>query len=272
MTACRAFGDAARDRGLHLGDGVFETVLVADGRACLLDRHLRRLATSCAALGIAPPLRLAACVEESLEPLWTEERRPRRAALRITVTRGPWTGLGAPAVDHGARDAGLYILVRALPDIGDAALDAVVVGAPRLDPADPLAGHKTLSRMAHVEARRRAVAGGADIALLRTIEGDVAEADAANLFVVVRGAVVTPPLDRGILPGITRARVLDALDEAGTPATERVVTDADLAAAEEAFVTSSLGGVVPLRSVGPRLLATSGLRTSAIARAVPAAG
>jgi branched-subunit amino acid aminotransferase/4-amino-4-deoxychorismate lyase len=139
-----------------------------------------------------------------------------------------------------------------------APVSALVVYAPRIDRLDPLAGHKILSAMPRVHARRTAMDAGADVALLATTESDVCTADAANLFVVVGGQAVTSPLDRGVLPGITRRRVLDALAAAGEPGDERPIDPAVLARADEAFLTSSLDGVRPLRSVDGRELAAPG--------------
>lgn len=268
MTVVRAFGDVRGDRGLFLGDGLFETLLVAGGAPCLLDEHVARLLASCDALGVRRPFDLAAGVREAAGDLWTEEGRPERAALRIVVTRGEWHGL-APDPAHVPT---VVLALRALPASPPRPMDAVVLDAPRIDPRSPLAGHKTLSWMAFAEARRRAIAAGAQTALLRTVDGDIAEADAANVFAVVDGEVVTPPLSRGVLPGITRGRVLAALRAAGRPFAERPLRDEDLAAAAEAFLTSSLRGVVALRRIDARPIAAPGPVAAALAHAVPAEG
>lgn len=248
MTSSRGWSDAAADRGLHLGDGLFETVVVAGGRPLDLELHLERMRRSGRVLDVAVPAALEAFVAEAVPALWTREGRPARAALRISVTRGPWDGLDPPP----ASAPGVYLAVRALPDAAPAPAAAIVLDRPRIDPSDPLAGHKTLSWMGHVEARRRARGAGADLALLRTLDGDVAEADAGNLFVVAGGVLLTPPLDRGVLPGIRRAQVLDRWRRAGRRAQERRIGDADLAAGDEVLVTSSLGGVRPVHRVGDR--------------------
>jgi branched-chain amino acid aminotransferase len=247
----------AGDRGLLLGDGLFETVLVVDGIARHLDRHLARLAASAAALRLPLPESLASTVAGTLGEMVAREGRPRRGALRITVTRGSGRGLtpsgGLP---------GLVLGFGALPVCGRDEIAqpaaARIVAAPRIDPRDPLAGHKVLSYMPRVHARREAIERGADVALLTTVDGDVCEADAANLFVVVGGEVVTPPLDRGVLPGITRARCIDALARAGRPSLERPISVGELARADEVFLTSSLDGVRPVSSVDGHGLAAPG--------------
>jgi len=256
---------AADDRGLLLGDGLFETILVEDGRAALLARHVARMTTSAARLGFATPSSLEETVAAALVELHAADGRPRRAALRVTLSRGRGRGL-TPRPGPSL----LTCTFDALPDVERGApaspVAGVIVATPRIDPLDPLAGHKTLSSMARVEARRAAVAASADVALLATIDGDVAEADAANLFVVLYGELVTPPLDRGVLPGITRARCLEA-----ERCAERRVSPEELMRASEAFLTSSLDGVRPLASVNGRAFASPGPAALRLARRLAAA-
>jgi branched-chain amino acid aminotransferase len=252
------------DRGLLLGDGLFETALVLDGVAPILPRHLARLGASATKLGIRLPAALGAEIGRALPELFAAEGRPNRAALRITVTRGRGRGLAAPS-GPGA----LVVSLSALPEMPRGApappVSAVVLDGPRVDPLDPLAGHKTLSAMPRVHARRLAVERGADVALLATVDGDVCEADAANLLLVVDSTVVTAPLDRGVLPGITRARCLDALQRGAMPAQERVLTARDLLSCGEAFLTSSLDGVRPLSELDGRPLQAPGRVATALA-------
>jgi branched-chain amino acid aminotransferase len=262
----RADGDVplADDRGLLLGDGLFETILVRGGAAPLLGRHLARLTASAAALRVPLPPSLAETVAAALGGLFESERRPARAVLRVTVTRGRGRGLTPPG-----GPAGLVLTLGALPDVADAAaLAARIVAWPRVDPRDPLAGHQVLSSMPRVQARLAAIAAGADVALVTTVDGDVCEADAANVFAVIDGVVVTPSLDRGVLPGITRARCIEALARDGRPAVERRVTSLELARADEAFLTSSLDGVRPLREIDARPLAAPGPVALWLARCV----
>ena len=240
----------ALDRGLLLGDGLFETVLVAGGAAPLLQRHLRRMRRSAAELVLELPAGLEERVAEAVAPLFSREGRPARAALRICATGGAGRGLSRPS----GGDPELWITLSAVADPGPEgcapAARAVLLDSPRVDPGHPLSGHKTLSAMHWVLARRFAEEAGADLGLLRTVDGDVCEADSANLFAVLGDEVVTPPLDRGILPGITRERCLAALRDDGRPASERTVSPEDLRGAAEIFVTSSVDGVRPVLSLG----------------------
>jgi branched-subunit amino acid aminotransferase/4-amino-4-deoxychorismate lyase len=122
--------------------------------------------------------------------------------------------------------------------------------------------------MPRVHARRTANEAGADIALLTTVDGDVCEADAANVFAVIDGAVVTPSLDRGVLPGITRARCIEALVREGCAARERRVEPGELERASEWFLTSSLDGIRPLRAIGERTFVVPGPVASRLARCI----
>jgi branched-subunit amino acid aminotransferase/4-amino-4-deoxychorismate lyase len=258
----------ADDRGLLLGDGLFETVLVRGGSAPLLPRHLARLAASAASLRFPLPDSLAETVARALPALLDAERRPARAALRITVTRGRGRGLSPPGGQPG-----LVLTLAALPDAADTApLRARTVAWPKVDPRDPLAAHKVVSAMPRVQARLAAVAAGADVALVATVDGDVCEADAANVFVVVDGTPVTPGLDRGVLPGITRGRCLEALAAAGRPCGERRLTREETARAEEAFLTSSLDGVRALGEIDGRPLPAPGPVAAWLARCVVPGG
>jgi len=251
------------DRALLLGDGLFETVLVGTGRAVRLRAHLDRLARSAARFAIPLPPDLAATLAAAVPALWHRDGRPARGALRVTVSRGAGRGLAVPP---GA--PGLVVSFAALPDAPAPAAAAVVLDAPRVDPRDPLAGHKVVSAMHRVEARRAANAAGADVALLVTTDGDVCEADAANVFAVLGGVAVTPPLDRGVLPGITRRACLDALTRAGRSCAEQRLSRDEIAAASELFLTSSLGGVRPLRRVGATTVPAPGPMAQWLARCI----
>jgi len=244
-----AVGLDIHDRGLLLGDGLFETLLLVDGRPVLLEEHLERLLASAAALGFDLPDGFVPGLDEGLEAVFEAVADDgaawgRTASLRITLTRGPGPrGLVPPTT---VQPTLLLQAAPADPDAG-ALARAAIIDVPRIDPLDPLAGHKTTSALRWVLARRAARKRGADVALLHTTGGDVAEADAANLFVVIADAVMTPPLSRGVLPGTTRAWAIATLRAAHRVVIERPVEAAELLSAGEVFLTSSLLGV---RSLG----------------------
>ena len=257
----------SRDRGLLLGDGLFETVLVRRGSPVLLSEHLDRMRRSAAALSFPLLPALEERLGKALEGLLaaTDELRPTQLmAFRVTLTRGSGPrGLSPPETPGPSLIAQLDPYDQAAVSVETAA----IIEALRIDPLDPIASHKTTSALRWVFARRAAREAGADVAILRTIDGDLAEADFANLFAVVDGRVVTPPLDRGVLPGVTRAFVLHRLSEEGRPGDERPLHSTDLARASEVFLTSSLTGVRSLRRIDGKPFS----ETSPVADALAAA-
>lgn len=215
------------DRGFLYGDGVFEVLRTFAGAPVDLGAHLDRLYAAAGELQLAVPSRA------DLET-WVRRMSPDSGdhRIRIVVTRGPG-GLG---IRFAALPAGrTIIIVEPLPPQPAEVALAVVDW--------PLARHrarKTLSFLDHLIARELAAAAGADDAIRLDADGNVGECGTANIFAVVGTMVVTPPL-AGILPGITRARVL-----ALAPAVERTLSLPELRAADEIFITSSLRGVVPV--------------------------
>ena len=240
----------AADRGLLLGDGLFETLLVVNRSPVLRDEHVERLLASAAALRFSLPAGFLDDLDTALDA--TLAALPQTvASLRITLTRG----VGPRGLEPPPDGIPTLLLQAALFDPSAVVTaGAAILDAPRIDPLDPLAGHKSTSALRWVLARMRAQARGADVALLRTVAGDMAEADFANLFLVAGDKVVTPPLSRGVLPGVTRAWAIDALRADARLLIERPCEADELLGAAEVFLTSSLIGVRPLRSIDGRSL------------------
>jgi branched-chain amino acid aminotransferase len=242
------------DRGFLFGDGVFEVLRTWDEIAVDLDAHLTRLFASARALGIKSLAqdRVAHAVELTLSNSGPGEHR-----IRIVLTRGPGALLARPDALGPGRT---IVIVEPLP-AQPAELSLAVVDWPL--PRRSAAGHKTLAYLDHILARELAVHAGADEAVRLGADGDVVECATSNLFIVAAGSVATPPVDVGILPGVTRARVLTACGQAGIFAVERRITPAELRAADEVFVTSAVRGVVPVTRLDGEARAT-GLVTARI--------
>ena len=176
------------------------------------------------------------------------------ASLRITVSRGAWASRGLlPPRDQHLQAT---IVIQAWPVIPPPAdhLErglALVASSVRRDPANPIVSLKTTSRADYVFARLEARRAGADDALFLTISGHLSEATTANLF-LVRGAgdgaieLATPSLDCAILPGTTRSWLLRWASVAGLRPVEAWLLPEDLATADEAFMCSSVAGVLPV--------------------------
>jgi branched-subunit amino acid aminotransferase/4-amino-4-deoxychorismate lyase len=240
---------SAFDRGFQLGDGAFETLRARGGRVTELQRHLARLRHSTDGLGINLPADAELAITAGIEELLAAEGHAGPdgdAALRITVSRGniPARGL-IPAGEEVLPTVVIQAWPVMLPAPGhlDAGL-AIVASKVRRDPTNPLAALKTTSRADYVYARLEARQAGADDALFLTIDGHLSEATTANLFLVRDAELATPSLDCAILPGTTRDWLLAWAPSVGLRPCEERLTPTDLAGADEAFLSSSVAGIL----------------------------
>ena len=229
---------AYNDHGLTVGDGVFETIKAYDGVPFAVRRHLERLETSARGLGLDPPAGLRAAVEEVCRA-----NAIRDAAIRITVTGGPGP-LGS-----GRGDEGQTVIVATAPlTAWPESVDVATMPWPRNE-RGATAGLKTTSYAENVVALARARAAGASEAIFANTVGNLCEGTGTNVFLVVDGTMVTPPLSAGCLAGVTRALLV----ELGV-AEERDVPLSALADADEAFLSSTTREVQPIHAVDGRSL------------------
>lgn len=190
----------ADDRGAHLGDGLFETILWRDGKAVRLERHLERLANSAQALGLACPS-LARVHETMAELARTNHLSGERAAINLSLR-----ARGSRGLNRTSDDASLMLRIAPAPaDTTTLTLAAVSI---RRNETAPSTRHKTLSYIDQIEARREAHARGADEAAQLGARGAWACAAAGNLIFVIDGEALTPRIDDGALPGTVRAELL----------------------------------------------------------------
>jgi len=242
------------DRGLLLGDGLFETLRAYGGVVFRLDAHLARLAAGAAALAIKLPLPAAALAEAVAATL--RANRLADARLRITLTRGPGPrGLAPPPEPRPT------LLIAAAPYDGDGdsgAARACLAGAPRNEHS-PSATLKTLGYLDNVLAAAEARARGCDEAILRNTAGRLAGGARGNLFVVMGGVLLTPPPREGALPGIARATAIELAHGRGIEMRETPIETAALAAAGEAFLTNSLIEILALGSIDGRPVGDGGV-------------
>jgi branched-chain amino acid aminotransferase/4-amino-4-deoxychorismate lyase len=224
------------DRGLLLGDGLFETVLFKAGQPVLWEAHVARLHRGCAVIGLPTPD--AARLREAADRAVSERGLgDARAAVRLTWTAGSGgRGLRRPEPPTPRLIASAAASPR--PD----APATVVVSAIRRNAQAPSARLKSLGYLDNLLARREAEAAGADEAVLLDTAGRVACAAAANLFWITGGRLHTPSLACGVLDGIMRAQVI-----AAAPVAEVCADLGALQDAEAAFLTNSLIG---LRAIG----------------------
>ena len=249
---------SALDRGLLLGDGLFETMRVVGGRVLQWERHWERLCNGARVIGLALPWtadELYAAVGQTLRA-----NNLREATVRLTVTRGflPATrGLVPPA------DAPPTLLIQAAPfapypdRLYRNGMQAIMSRKVRRNEQSPLSRVKSLGYLENILARQEAAEKSADEALILNTQGNVACATAANVFLVQAGRLHTPPLGAGALPGTIRALVREDL----APSTGRVVdkTQLDESAlldSDEVFLTNALMGIMPVCAIDGRPLGT----------------
>src|SRR5215472_9663238 len=230
---------------MTVGDGVFETVKAVDGRAFALQRHLDRLERSARGLGLPAPDR--AEVERGCAAV-LEANPVALGRLRITYTGGV-APLGSDRGDAAAT------LIVALGETTRRPDTAAVVTVPwTRNEHSATAGLKTTSYAENVVALARAHEHGASEALLANTAGMLCEGTGSNVFVVLGGRLLTPPLTSGCLAGITRALVIE-----WAGAEEHDLPLGALASADEAFLSGTTRDVQPIRRVdGAELPAAPG--------------
>lgn len=247
------------DRGLTLGDGLFETIAVFDGRPAALDAHLDRMVQAAAEIRLPVDRGL---LETEVAALAGEGGD---AVLRLTVTRG--AGARGLAIPEG----GAPTVIAARAPFPFATLGAPIrlatVSVQR-NPTSFASRAKTLSYLDSVLAYDEARRLGADDALMLNIHGRAASTSMANLFALFGRKLATPPVAEGVLPGIVRRLVLELAPALGLTPLERPLTRAELSDADAVFATNSVRLVMPVTALdGDRLAEETGV-IPALAEAV----
>jgi 4-amino-4-deoxychorismate lyase len=235
------------DRGVLHGDGLFETMHLRGGEVWLADAHLARLRAGAAAIELdLPPANALRELLDAVRAGWPAEVE---GALRLVCTRGPEGGgpptayatLGeVPAAAKRTRRDG--VTVATLP------LGVAARGRPELGWLP--AGVKSTSYAVSTAARRWAARAGVDDVLWVSTDGYVLEAASANVvWLAGRTLCTVPAAETGVLPGVTARWLLDHAGELGLTAEERLVTPAELHAADAVWLTSSLRGAAEIRSL-----------------------
>ncbi|MCX5661358.1 MAG: aminotransferase class IV [Planctomycetota bacterium] len=250
---------SAEDAGVQHAVGLFETMAAHHGQAFRLDAHLARLARSAADLGLARTLdleRLRQAVNQTLT-----HNKLREARLRLTVTAGNMSLLRRDA-DKAAPAEPTVMVVATPPTVYDPAYFEkgimALVAPPLANPFDPLAGHKTLSYWGRLRTLRQAASAGAGEAIILNITNHLAGGAVSNVFIIKDGELHTPiargeevagALPAPVLPGITRAAVLELAQTMNINVHKRMISVEDLLDADEAFLTNSSWLVLPVARV-----------------------
>jgi branched-chain amino acid aminotransferase len=239
------------DHGFLFGEGVYEVLRTYRQRPFLYPEHMRRLHASAARIALTCPLSDAALLDR-IRATIAAAQLEGDAYVRILLTRG----VGEIVYDPKAcPQPTVVIIVKPHTDlppdaIGEGvrlALASVVRNHPgSVDPAI-----KSNNLLNNALAMQQAYAEGAFEALMKNHRGELCECAQSNIFFVRDGVVLTPPVDAGLLVGVTRNFVLEIAAHSGIRAEERVLHEGDLATVDEAFLTSTTREIVPVVKVGP---------------------
>ncbi len=248
---------SVEDAGFQHAVGLFETFQVYNGKPFRLDHHLARLKRSADALGLSRSLDTDAFAEAVAQTI--AHNKLGRARLRLTLTPGDASLLRPEA---GRVPSPTLVIVPTEPTAYDPAYFeqgvSVVLYNQAANPFDPTAGHKTLAYWARLRSLRQAASVGAAEALWLSITNHLASGAVSNLFIVRDGELLTPiargeevdgALPSPVLPGVTRAAVIELAEAHELLVHRQMVSVEDLLGAEEAFLTNAGWGVLPVTRV-----------------------
>ncbi len=243
------------DHGLLYGDGVFEGMRIYGGKVFRLQQHLVRLWESAIAIALPIPLTIEKLTDDVNECV--AKNGLQDGYIRLIVTRGS----GALGLDpYKCSDPQVIIIADSISLYPDEmyknGLDLVTASTIRNHPAALSPRIKSLNYLNNIMAKMEGLKAGCVEALMLNIKGEVAECTGDNLFIVRRGELYTPPIDAGILEGITRNAVLELAEEAGIPTHQVPLTRHDIFIADECFLTGSAAEVIAAVKLDDRVIGT----------------
>ncbi|MFO0945995.1 MAG: branched-chain-amino-acid transaminase [Planctomycetota bacterium] len=233
------------DHGLLYGDGVFEGIRAYGGKVFRLKEHVVRLYDSARAIFLEIPMSQAAmssAIEDTVRANGIKD-----GYIRVVVTRGA----GALGLDINKTSNPQVIIIadtiQLYPEeLYEKGLEIVTASSIRNHPSALNPRIKSLNYLNNILAKVEGMRAGCVEALMLNHKGEVAECTGDNIFVARDGAVSTPPLDAGILEGVTRDAVLELSRAAGYPTREISMTRHDLYTADEIFLTGTAAEIIPV--------------------------
>ena len=244
------------DHGFLYGEGVYETLRTYRRVPFLFDLHQERLRRSAALLALPVPFtddELLAQITATM----SAHKGLDEAYIRVLLTRGVGELTYNPAA---CPTPTTVIIVKPFPQpparTFTDGIKVALVGVRRNHPAALNPMIKSNNLINNALAMQEALRSGADEALMCNQAGDVVECSQSNFFIVKNRRLITPPLEAGLLPGITRAFVLEMAREEGFEAVEESVSVSDVRAADEAFITGTTREITPVVSVDAHRIGT----------------
>jgi branched-chain amino acid aminotransferase len=244
------------DHGFLYGEGIYETLRTYDGRLFLVDHHLRRLRNSARLIDLVIPFanddELVAHIRDTID---AANLNRTEAYVRVMITRG----VGELTYDLEATPKPSWViivkpLVPPTAEVYERGVKVVLVDVVRNHPQSVNPMIKSNNLMNSALAAQEAMKRGGFEAVMRNYRGELTECTQSNFFIVKNGAALTPPLESGLLPGITREFVFELGRANDIDVREQVLRDDDLFAADEAFLTSTTREIVPIVTVDDRTI------------------
>jgi branched-chain amino acid aminotransferase len=234
------------DHGFLYGEGIYETLRTYHGIPFLYERHTRRLRQSASLMELPVPFDDAALLADIRQTM-AAHAALQEAYIRVLLTRGVGELSYNPAA---CPTPTLVIIVKPfVPPADRTFVEGIRVSLVSVRRNHPRALNpmiKSNNLLNNALAMQEALRSGAEEALMRNQDGELAECSQSNIFLVRDGAALTPPLAAGLLPGITREFVMELARELGIPAREQRLTPDDLKTADEAFITGTTREVTPV--------------------------
>jgi branched-chain amino acid aminotransferase len=231
------------DHGLLYGDGVFEGIRFYQDRVFRLDEHIDRLWDSAKAIALDIPLSRTALIDATLETIRQNDLHD--GYIRLLVTRG----IGSLGLSPDSCRRPTIVIIAATialyPDsLYEKGLTLATCSVRRIPPAALSPRIKSLNYLNNILAKIEAQQAGAAEGVMLNEQGYVAECTGDNLFVVKKGVISTPPVNAGILAGVTRAVVFELANKNGIPIREEDLTRYDILVADECFLTGTAAEVI----------------------------
>jgi len=241
------------DHGLLYGDGVFEGIRIYHGRVFKLKEHVERVFHSARAILLEIPMTPSELIQATIATC--RANKLRDGYIRLVITRG----IGSLGLNpRSCKKASVIIIADKIqlypPEYYQRGLDLITVPTTRNLHNSVNPAIKSLNYLNNILAKIEANNAGVEEAIMLNAQGYVAECTGDNIFMVSKGALLTPPLAAGALYGITRGTVMELAEQAGIKVAEPNLTRYDFFCADECFITGSAAEIVPVVKIDGRVI------------------